>query len=125
MPYNITAIAKSKCKILKIPKAEFLQILNENPDVSLRLFGHIANRLSDRYYMLFTLISQDPAARIESVLNYLKRDFMEMKPFSFEVPLTRQQLANLTGLRVETVIRTVKKMENENRIKIKNRRIYC
>lgn len=125
LPYNITAIAKSKCRILQIIKSEFLKILDENPEVSLRLFSHIANRLSDKYYMLFTLISQDPATRIETVINYLKKDSTETQPFSFQVPLTRQQLANLTGLRVETVIRTVKKMEHENKLKIKGRRIFC
>lgn len=124
LPYNVTAIAKSKCKVLQIVKSEFLKILEANSDVSLSLFSHIANRLSDKYFMLFTLISQDPATRIESVLNYLKKDFTEVRPFSFRVPLTRQQLANLTGLRVETVIRTVKKMEHENKIKIENRAIY-
>lgn len=40
------------------------------------------------------------------------------------IPFTRRQLANLTGLRWETVIRTVKKMEKENVLKIKNGKIY-
>ena len=31
---------------------------------------------------------------------------------------TRQEIANLTGLRVETVIRTLKKMENKNQVQI-------
>ena len=40
------------------------------------------------------------------------------------VPLTRQQMANLTGLRVETVIRTIKLMEKNNLLKIKKGLIY-
>jgi len=33
-------------------------------------------------------------------------------------------VANATGLAVETVIRTVKKMENEKRIELINHKIY-
>ncbi|WP_238349718.1 helix-turn-helix domain-containing protein [Chryseobacterium cucumeris] len=39
------------------------------------------------------------------------------------VPLTRQQIANLTGLRVETVIRSIKKMEREHILKLIGRKI--
>ncbi|MCD9616043.1 helix-turn-helix domain-containing protein [Chryseobacterium gleum] len=34
---------------------------------------------------------------------------MSRKKYSFKVPFTRQQIADLTGMRVETVIRTIKK----------------
>ncbi|WP_374442914.1 helix-turn-helix domain-containing protein [Epilithonimonas sp.] len=44
--------------------------------------------------------------------------------FSFKVPLTRQQMASLTGLCVETIIRTIKNMEKEKIIKICNRKIF-
>ncbi|MBN9337629.1 MAG: winged helix-turn-helix domain-containing protein, partial [Chryseobacterium sp.] len=43
--------------------------------------------------------------------------------FSFQIPLTRQQMASLTGLRVETTIRTLKSMEKDNIVKIRNRKI--
>ncbi|WP_262891347.1 helix-turn-helix domain-containing protein [Epilithonimonas arachidiradicis] len=35
----------------------------------------------------------------------------------------RQQMANLTGLCVETTIRTLKAMEKKNLLKIRNRKI--
>ncbi|WP_051289336.1 Crp/Fnr family transcriptional regulator [Chryseobacterium daeguense] len=124
-PYSITAVAKTKCRILKISKPDFIKLLNAKPDVSLDLFKCLADRLSDKYFMLFNLVSQDPTTKIESVINYFKRNSKGINPFSFQVPLTRQQLANLTGLRVETVIRTIKKMEDANKVRIQNRRIFC
>jgi CRP-like cAMP-binding protein len=39
------------------------------------------------------------------------------------IPFTRQQLADMTGLRVETVIRTVKKMEKDGKLKIEGHKI--
>lgn len=58
------------------------------------------------------------------MLDYHKSFDHNQEQFSFEVPLTRQQLASMTGLRVETVIRTIKKMEQQNIVKIINRKIY-
>lgn len=84
-------------------------MLNENPKFS-QLSKLIAETLSNKYSMMFTLISQNPKSKIESVFNYLKKSNAE-NLFLYEIPLTRMQIANLTGLRVETVIRTVKKMQ--------------
>jgi CRP-like cAMP-binding protein len=39
------------------------------------------------------------------------------------IPYTRQQLADMSGLRVETVIRTVKKMEKEGRLVLEGHKI--
>lgn len=58
--------------------------------------------------MMFNLAAADPKNKIQAILNILKRDDNHKK-YSFQVPLTRQQIANLTGLRVETVIKTIKK----------------
>ncbi|SUX46002.1 Crp/Fnr family transcriptional regulator [Chryseobacterium indoltheticum] len=125
LPYTVNAVAKSRCEIIKISKTTFTKILNENPEISLRLFKQVADKLSDKYYLMITLISQDPMYKVEYILNHLKKTSDFHRPYSYEVPLTRQQLANLTGLRVETVIRTVKKLEKNNKIKIRSKRIFC
>ncbi|HAO26529.1 MAG TPA: Crp/Fnr family transcriptional regulator, partial [Chryseobacterium indologenes] len=44
--------------------------------------------------------------------------------YSFLIPYTRQQIATLTGLRVETVIRYVKKMEEQKLVKLDSTKIY-
>ena len=40
-----------------------------------------------------------------------------------QVPFTRQEIANMTGLRVETVIRSVKSLEEQGLLKIIDRKI--
>jgi CRP-like cAMP-binding protein len=67
--------------------------------------------------------SQNPIVRLEGLLNYLKSYHEGDCAHSFAVELTRQQIANLTGLRVETVIRPLKKMEHQGKLKIKERKI--
>lgn len=48
-------------------------------------------------------------------MQLMKQEQENQSPFSFEVPLTRQQLASLTDLCIETTIRTIKKMEREKK----------
>lgn len=42
----------------------------------------------------------------------------------FHIEFTRQQITNLTGLRVETVSRTLKNMEKEGTLTLKDRKFY-
>ncbi|WP_276875626.1 helix-turn-helix domain-containing protein [Chryseobacterium joostei] len=56
-------------------------------------------------------------------MDYLKSFAIDQKQYSFKVPLTRQQMAGLTGLCVETTIRTIKGMERAMMLRIKDRKI--
>lgn len=41
------------------------------------------------------------------------------------VKLTRQQIADMTGLRVETVIRSIRQMEEKGELVIDKGKVYC
>jgi CRP-like cAMP-binding protein len=49
---------------------------------------------------------------------------MQATDEKIHIAFTRQEIANFTGLRVETVIRTLKKMEEENKVTIDHRKLY-
>jgi CRP-like cAMP-binding protein len=123
-PYPMNAIALTDCVILKLAKKDFFNLLQQNPIVNLEMFKYISDRLYYKYIMLFLVSSSSPQTRLEAFLGYLKSSNLNSEPYSYLVPFTRQQLANLTGLRVETVIRTIKKMEALRLLKIKERKIY-
>ncbi|MBO6183854.1 MAG: helix-turn-helix domain-containing protein, partial [Chryseobacterium sp.] len=59
----------------------------------------------------------------KTLMDYMKSFECPKKRFTFQIPLTRQQMANLTGLCVETVIRTLKKMERDGKLLIENGKI--
>lgn len=120
--YPANATAKTECSILKLSKNDFLHLLEQNKEVCSGMFRWLADRLYDKYIMLFNISSPDPSSKIKTVMDHLKGKGGDK--YSFQIPLTRQQLANLTGLRVETVIRTIKKMHNNHQLKIENRKIY-
>jgi len=121
-PYPMNAVARTECTVLKLPKEDFFLMLHQNHEICLKMFKCLADRLFYKYLMLFNLSSADPSFKLQTLMNYLKGD--DADKYTFEIPLTRRQIANLTGLRTETVIRTVKKMEKQKLLKIENRKIY-
>jgi len=61
---------------------------------------------------------------IMTLLKYLRDNSDQKDQPRFYVPYTRQQIADMTGLRVETVIRTVKKLKEDGKLMIEKHKIY-
>jgi len=121
--YPMNAVAINKCTVLKVNKNNFFALLEQHPKISMDLNKHLSERLYYKYIMLQNNSSKNPVKRLTGLLNYLK-SFQKCKtPFSFQVPLTRQQMACLTGLCTETAIRVLKSMEKDNVVQIKDRKV--
>lgn len=121
--YPVNAVATAACSVLKLDKRNFLSLLEQNPQICLDMNRNIAQSLYFKLIMNQNNSSQDPVVKLLALMDYLKSQQIAKDRYSFQVPLTRQQMANLTGLRVETTIRTLKIMEKESIVKIQNRKI--
>lgn len=129
-PYPSTAIAIDNVELAKLPKRKFFELLKDNFDIHLKFDRILCQRLRYKAMVLSDISFHDPERRIENLLAYLKESTTGGKPRveaalrkSFVVPFTRQQIADMSGLRVETVIRTVKKMERKGKLEIVDRKI--
>ena len=120
----MNAVAIENSEIIRLPKANFLSLVKDNPETSINIYHCLAERMYYKYIMLYNLSFQSPIGKLKMLMDYLKSYHEDKNPYSFQVPLTRQQLASLTGLCVETVIRTIKNMEKEKILKIENRKIF-
>jgi CRP-like cAMP-binding protein len=121
--YPVNAISLTASSSLKIKKENFFKLLDDHRQISLDINKFLAERLYQKFLMLQNNSSLNPEVRLLGVLRYIKSFNDDKTPLSFEVLHTRQELASLTGLRVETVIRTIKKMEEKSILKIENRKI--
>ncbi|GAA5087887.1 Crp/Fnr family transcriptional regulator [Chryseobacterium ginsengisoli] len=121
--YPMNAIAITNCKILKLPKHIFLDLLKLYPEICLNMNRILSQRLYFKIIMAQNLGTQSPTAKLMVLMDYLKSSQKEQSPYSFTIPLTRQQMASLTGLCVETAIRTIKVMEKDKIVRIKDRKI--
>ncbi len=123
--YPANAEAISDAEVLQLSKEQFLNLLTSNPKVHLKITETLAKRLFYKAIMVSEISSQEPEHRILRILDYLKKYVHKTEgKFAYRVDLTRQQLADLTGLRVETVIRATKSLEKKGEVQIKKRKLY-
>jgi CRP-like cAMP-binding protein len=121
--YSSTAIADSDVEIIQLEKAAFLKLLKNNFDLHFEITKILAERVQFKILINKEISGYNPGHRLETLFQYLKHNSVKHTNKTV-IDLTRQELANLTGLRVETVIRAVKKLEGEGKLKIVNRKIF-
>jgi len=121
--YPGSAVTLIDSKILRIPKDRFFDLLKDNFDIHLQLDRILCERLRYKNMILSEISFYDPEHRILSLLGYLKSK-APVSDQPFQVPLTRQQLADMSGMRVETVIRTIKRMEETGKLQLQDHKIF-
>jgi CRP-like cAMP-binding protein len=124
-PYVASAVALTDCVVIRLRKETFLQLLRENPEIHFQFTRLMTQRLRLKFIFLKELSNQDPERKVLTILNHYKEDGEGGIDGLQRINLTRQQIANMTGLRVETVIRTIKHLEEEGRVVIDRGKVFC
>lgn len=123
-PYPGTASAIGPAKVWRLSGDQFLRLLQENFDLHLHVTQVLCQRLRYKSMVLSEISSYEPDHRILSLLKYYKmKSRTEDSGGRIRIPFTRQQIADMSGLRVETVIRTVKKMEKAGKLLLEGHKI--
>lgn len=122
-PYPGSATTLIDTKVLRIPKDRFFNLLKDHFEIHVQLDRILCERLKYKNMILSEISFYDPEHRIISLLSYLKsKSLTPDQPF--QVPLTRQQLADMSGMRVETVIRTIKRMEETGKLQLQDHKVF-
>ncbi len=120
--YPATAIAVSNCRIIKLNKESFFKLLDKTPCLQRTMLDVFAMRIYNKAITSREIVNNTPEHRILGFLRiYKKRSCNESE--KIHIPYTRQDIANFTGLRVETVIRTLSKMKDDRKVEIINRKL--
>jgi CRP-like cAMP-binding protein len=123
--YPANAIAVEDSEIFLLPKNNFMKLLEENPAVSIKIIENLAQRLYYKSVMAAEMSTQEPEHRVLKLIDHGIAYFNFKKDDNgYLINFTRQQIGDLTGLRVETVIRTIKSLEKKGFLKIINRKVY-
>lgn len=123
-PYAASAIANKESVIIRLNKSTFKQLLKEQSELHFQFSKLITQRLRYKFILVQELGSANPEHTITTLLNYFKKSKRHICPNCNQVNLTRQQIANMTGLRVETVIRTIKLLEEKGTLKIEKGKVF-
>jgi len=121
--YPSKAITTQDSTILKLSKDKFLKILDEYPTIQKDFLIIFAKKIHSKSRTSKEIINQKPEFRIIAFLNSYKKKSGNNSE-KILIPYTRQEVANHTGLRVETVIRVFSKMNEANKVEIINHKIY-
>jgi CRP/FNR family cyclic AMP-dependent transcriptional regulator len=114
--YPATAIANEPTLLIRLAMEPFRVMLKEHTFLMEHFLRLFAERLRNKSLNAVFLTSNNTEKRIYNVLETYARP--DGKNVGKVVRLTRQDVADLCGLRVETVIRAIKKMEGDGHLKI-------
>lgn len=117
-PYVSSAIANESCEIYKLPKEQFHLLLKAHPEIHLDFSRLLAERLRYKFRLIKEISHKNPEQVIISLFDYLVKYNKNVCSECNLIKLTRQQIADMSGLRVETVIRVIKQLEKNDTVKI-------
>lgn len=123
-PYPASAIAQTDCVLLKLSKSNFFAFLQENPDIQTKILKVFAWKIYNKIVFSKNIINHKPEYRIKYFLDNLKKQNNVTPCQKMRIPYTRQEIADFTGLRVETVIRTISIMNKVKKIEIVDHKLF-
>ena len=123
-PYAATAITNKESILLRLKKHHFHQLLKEEPILHFLFSQLLAKRLRFKFLMSKELALNKPEEKICTLLSYYKINKKFFCTKCNMVQLTRQQIADMTGLRVETVIRSIRLLQNKGKLAIAKGKVY-
>ncbi|WBX97846.1 Crp/Fnr family transcriptional regulator [Chryseobacterium gambrini] len=122
-PYTLRAVANEKSIVTRLPRFQFMEILAKYSTCNTALLQLMAKRMCYKDEMMFAISSNNPKVKIMTLLKQLKESQSQGIRVSYEIPLTRKEISNMLGIRVETVIRCIKSLENNGMVSIVNGKI--
>ncbi len=124
-PFAASAIAETDAVIIRLHISSFHQLVLERPEIHFEFTKLLSQRLRFKFMLLKELSNHNPEHCIISLLNYLKQNKKNICSKCNKINLTRQHIANMTGLRVETVIRTMRHLHDKGQLMIQKGKVYC
>ena len=117
---NYNAEALETVNMCLIKKSDFLKILKDNPNMSLKLLEILSQRIIKLETLVQSLSTKDVEARIAQLLIELVEEFGIQKNENTEliIPLTREDMANYIGVTRETISRKLSIMQDEGIIEL-------
>ncbi|QPH39823.1 Crp/Fnr family transcriptional regulator [Pedobacter endophyticus] len=117
--YLAFTIANKNSQLVAVGKDQFFDLIKQDPEFSTGLIQTLSHRLFYKSMMLEELANEKAEHRLLTIINYLLIDVKAGEPLK----ATRRELADMTGLRVETVIRGVKVLADKKMITVEKGKI--
>ncbi len=112
--YSDTAVAQTSTCVLSIRADAFAEILEAHPNLALKALKIMADRLGDAYQRVSQLSAFTAEKRIAVTLLKLARKFgsQQKDMLLIDVPLSRDDIAEMTGSTPETASRVISQYQS-------------
>lgn len=113
--YPDTAVALTDSCVLQIPAGVFQDALRRHPGLALTVLDEVLHRLEQAQETIRRLSADDVRQRVAAALLILadKLGDPQAEAVALELPLTRTDLAALTGMTPETVSRVMSRLRDD------------
>ena len=124
-PRSATVVAIERSQVFILERASFLQLIQQDPQWSLKMLATLSRRLRKANEKIGAAIFSDAYGKVSRVLldlipeGGLKTD----EGIRLDVNLTRQELAAMAGLTRETFIRILKEFERAGVVRTEGKQI--
>jgi len=113
--YPISAEAMTDCTLTFVPINSFMKILKANPELAVYLIKFMSDELRESEDRMKNLLISDPKKRVALIVVKLIDDFGydNSNNSKLAFTLSRSEMANMSGLTYETIIRTLSFFEEQ------------
>ena len=123
----INAEAATAVSLCTFPKATIDRMMKESPQLEHRLLKQTLNELDEAREWMVTLGRKTASEKVASFLLMIARNIdptvdPTAKSATFDLPLTRGDIADFLGLTIETVSRQLTRLRTDGVIRIENNR---
>lgn len=123
----INAEAATEVSLCSFPRTVIERMMRDSPELEHRLLRQALNELDEARGWMVTLGRKTAAEKVASFLLMIARNIdpavdPTVKSASFDLPLTRADIADFLGLTIETVSRQLTRLRTDGVIRIENNR---
>lgn len=122
--YDATAVAEEDSVLIRLRPTLFKQLLDDHPDIHFAFTRLLSQKLRFKFMLVRMLADCNPESRLITLFRYLIQHKKNICFSCNKLLLTRKQLAGMVGLRIETVIRTIKQLEQKEIVSINKGKVY-
>jgi CRP/FNR family transcriptional regulator, cyclic AMP receptor protein len=121
--YKENAESIEETELGMIPKKDFEELINSNPETAQKFIGLLAKNLVEKEKQLLGIAYNTLRKKVAEALISLQRKYHINKHEPYQIDISRDDLATVAGTATESLIRTLSDFKGEHLIDIKSGKV--
>ena len=124
--YPVSSKALETTTVCEIPYTRLQSLADELPDLRNQIFSSMSKEIRDDKQMMLLLSKKNAEERVATFLSNLSSRFKRRgySPYTFRLPMSRNEIGNYLGLAVETVSRVFTRFQSIQIIAVNGKEVH-